>query len=123
MDTIQQMRYNMTAVQEQNSRDVVLKVHSASDVPLTPDQVSYAKDLPGTLLSSVHVATNINPYCDLKEMPLFGPATSRTLACTLIDGGWSVGYIILLCIAIILALLPLWKLLRLHWARNQTWSS
>ncbi len=70
------MRYNMTAAPGQNSLDVALKVHSASDVPVSPDQVSYAKRLSGTLLFSVPVATNINPYCDLKEMPLFGPATS-----------------------------------------------
>lgn len=117
------IRYNMTAAPGQNSLDVAQKIRNASDVPVSPDQISYAKRLSGTLLFSIPVATNINPYCDLKEMPLFGPATSRTLPCTLIDGGWSIGYIMLLCIAIILALLPLWKLGRLYWARSQTWGT
>jgi hypothetical protein len=113
--------YNLTALPGQNSLQVALQIHSGNG---TGGSLSYPRQLSATLLYSLPEATGINLYCNLQEMPLFGPATSRTLPCVLLDGGWSVGYLLLLGFSIALALLALLKLCRRYQLRAaQAWSS
>ncbi|MFL5692924.1 MAG: hypothetical protein ACJ795_14060, partial [Ktedonobacteraceae bacterium] len=114
--------YNMIAAPGQNSLDVALKIHNDTLFG-PPIPVPFAKQLSGTLLDSLPQATGINTYCKLAEIPLFGPPTSRTPVCILLDGGWSVGYLTLMGIAILLALVPLGKLWRRYRARKQPWTT
>ncbi len=113
------IRYNLTAPAGQNSLQVALQIQSGKSV--AGPVARPLQQLSATLFDSLPVATGINPYCSLQEMPLFGPATSRTLPCVLIDGGWSLGYLLLLGMAIVLAMLALWKLWRRRRSHGQAW--
>jgi len=111
--------YNITSPLTQNSLSVALSIHSGASIE---QHVSFAKQLSGTLFFSLPEATGLNPICKLEELPLFGPASSRTALCTIVQGGWSVGYIALLVIAALMAFVPLWKMWRRHRPGNNQWS-
>lgn len=114
--------YNITAPIAQNSLAVALTIQRASDTGLSLAKVTFAKQLSGTLFFSLPEATGLNSLCNLERLPLFGPRSSRDLLCTVVQGGWSMGYIALMGIAALMALIPLWKLWRLHRSANHQWS-
>ena len=106
--------YNVNAPFDQNSLAVLLELHrtdgSAAGAPT--GLLLLVKELLGTFLYSVPIATNFYPVCALQDLPLFGPTTTSTAACTIIQGSWSLGYMALLVIALFLAARPLWRHLR-----------
>ena len=111
--------YNITSPISQNSLVVALSIHSGAGID---QQVSFAKQLSGTLYFSLPEATGLNPICTLQELPLFGTANSRTALCSVIQGGWSVGYLALMVIAALMAFVPLWKLWRRQRSGNRQWN-
>jgi len=113
--------YNVIVPADQNSLAAALQIHNAGNIGVPLSQAPYIKRLSGTLIFSLPTATGINPICNLHEMPLFGPATANTLACTLVDGGWSLGYLALMIVSISLAVFPLLRLWRLRLCCKQTW--
>ncbi len=102
--------YNATAPFDQNSLAVLLELHriDANTAGAPHGFLLLVKQLLGTVLYSLPTATNLSPVCALQDLPLFGPTTSNTVTCTIVQGGWSLGYIALLVMALFLAARPLW---------------
>ena len=115
--------YNVTAPWGQNSLGTALQIHSGSNTGLAPGQITLLKQIAGTLLYSLPIATGINPLCNLQELPLFGPASSQTTMCTIVQGGWGLGYITLMVLAMFMAIMPLWKLWHLRRSRTREWTA
>lgn len=101
--------YNLTAPLSQNSLVVALTVGSASNTGVPLSQVPFIKHIVGTLLYSLPIASGFSPVCNLQDLPLFGPTSSNTALCSIVQGGWSLGYLALLVISIVMSVVPLWK--------------
>src|SRR5947209_14280255 len=114
--------YNATAPWGQNSLATAWQIHSTSNTGIAPGQVTWIKQIAGTLFYSLPIATGFSPLCNLQELPLFGPASSRTAVCTIVQGSWSVGYIILMVLATFIAIIPLWKLWQQRRSRTHKWT-
>ncbi|MHB8600440.1 MAG: hypothetical protein ACYDER_26985 [Ktedonobacteraceae bacterium] len=106
--------YNVTAPFDQNSLAVLLELHRTDgSAPGAPSGLLLLeKELLGTFLDTLPIATNFYPACALQNLPLFGPTTADTATCTIIQGSWSLGYMTLLVVALFLAARPLWRHLR-----------
>jgi hypothetical protein len=48
----------------------------------------------------------------VQEIPVLGDNTAQTPACNIVHGVWGGGYVLLLVVALVLALLAIWRLLR-----------
>lgn len=81
------------------------------------------KDVIGTFLYSLPVATGLNPICSWTDLPTYGSFTSHTVPCIITHGGWSLGYMALMIIAIFLAGIPLLKALHQGTSRAQLWTA
>src|SRR5437588_10299097 len=114
--------YNATALWGQISLALAWQIHSTSNTGIAPGQVTFIKQIAGALFYSLPIATGLSPLCNLQELPLFGPASSRTAGCTIVQGSWSVGYIILMVLATFMATIPLWKLWHKRRSRTQKWT-
>jgi len=115
--------YNATAPSGQNSLVIALSIHSTSGSGIPPGSATLAKQLSGTMLYSLPIATGISPLCKLQELPLFGPASPNPPLCIFMQGGWSLAYITLMVLAIVLTIVPLWKLWQQHRSQPQEWTS
>ncbi len=102
--------YNVTAPPGQNSLDVLLELRrlDANSVGAPHGHLLLIKELLGSFLYSLPVATNLYPVCSLSDLPLYGLTTSNTVTCTIVQGGWSLGYMALLLSALFLAARSLW---------------
>jgi hypothetical protein len=70
------------------------------------------KQLVSTFLWGIPLTTWFQPVCSISDLPYFGPGSSSTLACSLLQGTWSAGYVLLLGMGLFLAgraCLKLWK--------------
>jgi len=97
--------YNVTAPLDRNSIAVLLSIHNGGS-ELHP---AFIQQLAGTFLISLPDATGLYPLCDNTSFPLFGNAPS--ISCTLVQGGWSVGYLVLWTLATLFAARFVWR----HW--------
>ncbi len=104
--------YNLTAPWSQNSLNVALTIQRASNTGIPLSQVPFIKRIVGTFLYSLPIASGFNPVCSLQDLPMFGPTRSSTALCSIVQGGWSLGYCALLAIAIAMSAASLWKLWR-----------
>lgn len=111
--------YNVTSPFDQNSVAVLLDLHraDANSAGAPHGLLLLVKESLGTFLYSLPVATNLSPVCALQDLPLFGPITANTITCTIVQGGWSLGYMALLVIALFLAARPLWG----QWKQWKQW--
>ena len=65
----------------------------------------------GTVVVSLPVATGAYPLCSQSDLPPFGSGGQDVVRCLAYHGGWGVGYLALLVIAIVLAA----RAYRQHW--------
>jgi 4-amino-4-deoxy-L-arabinose transferase-like glycosyltransferase len=100
--------YNVTAPLDQNSIAVLLSIHSAGSA----QHPAFIQQLAGTFLISLPDATGLYPLCADTSFPLFGNTPS--IPCTLVQGGWSVGYLVLWTLATLFAARFVWR----HWRRT-----
>jgi len=66
------------------------------------------KELTGTFQVSIPMMTG-NPFCPVTEVPFLGPTSPNTFQCVLIRDIWSAGYLLLFALAILLALVVVWR--------------
>ncbi|HEY6286139.1 MAG TPA: hypothetical protein VIX20_10790 [Ktedonobacteraceae bacterium] len=76
----------------------------------------------GTSLWSLPLATGLTPACALNDLPYYGGLSSATFPCIIIHGSWSLGYLVLLAIAILLAVGALWKFWLLRRKQAKGWT-
>jgi hypothetical protein len=114
--------YNIHASPEHNTLLTILNIHSSSTIIPPNTQHLLRMRFVGTFLWSLPVATGLAPICSLTNLPYYGPANSSTLPCIVEMGGWSLGYMLLIAIAALLATSGLWKLWTARRARHASWT-
>jgi hypothetical protein len=116
--------YNLRAPLSQNSLAIALSIQGGSDPGsgvLVHNSV-LAQHLVGTFLYALPVATGLYPTCSLAVLPFYGTVGPQTLTCSITQGGWSLVYLLLLSISVIMALVALGKLWRYYRLHRAEWS-
>ena len=80
------------------------------------------KELSGTFLYTLPVATGMSPVCDVKLLPFFNASPTPT-GCLLAQGGWSLGYLLLLMTSFCIAGRGLLKLRKCYSGGALNWST
>ena len=81
------------------------------------------KQLLSTVLWGIPLVTGVQPICAVTDLPSYGPGTALTLPCSLLQGAWSAGYLLLLISGLFLAVAGSWRLWRRWHKEQQTLSS
>lgn len=95
--------YNVTAPLSDNSITVLLNLQHSGAASLAALPMAYLRQPIGSLLNALPAITGIHPLCPTESLPLFGPTTTKTFACTAWHGGWALGYLVLWISAAFLA--------------------
>lgn len=84
----------------------------------TPAQLSSLplKQFVSTFLWGIPLTTWFQPVCASSDLPYLGSGTASTLSCSLLQGTWSAGYVMLLCLGLALAGSACWKI----WKQQRT---
>lgn len=98
------------------------RIHDSTVLAQEFSQHLLRKQVIGTSLWSLPIATGFTPVCAVTDLPYYGGPTSATLPCIIIHGSWSLGYLILLAVAILLALGGLQKLWQLRRTQADVWT-
>lgn len=87
----------------------------------TPAQLSNLpfKQLVSTFLWGIPLTTWFQPVCSYTDLPYFTAGDPSTLSCSLLQGAWSGGYLLLLGSGLVLAGSACWKLWKQRWAQGQ----
>jgi hypothetical protein len=107
LGSIPLLNYNLSAVPGQDSLSVLLAANNSGyfGQPIPP--LKYGV---GALFISLPYSTGIYPGCAPSAFPFFGQGQQRDLHCLLLQGSWGCGYLLLLCLALLLAINALWRL-------------
>lgn len=76
----------------QSSPDMLPGQYHIAVAAMGTQSASLPRQLVGTLLYALPAITGASPLCPLNALPLFGPISTQTLACTIRQGVWAVGY-------------------------------
>jgi hypothetical protein len=74
------------------------------------------KQFISTLMWGIPLTTWVQPACSVSNLPYYSPGTLSTLTCSLLQGTWGIGYVLLLCSGLFLACSACWKI----WKRQLT---
>src|SRR6266851_9110036 len=115
--------YNLHAAPGQNTLNVLAILHNAGSVELARIQVHnhipLEPELQGTMLTSLPAATGGAPFCYDTNLMLTGYLSSQNGQCSTLQSNfssifialaWSVGFILLWTIAVVLTVKNLWNL-------------
>ena len=82
-----------------------------SDVtdPTIISQITPLNKFVGALLVGLPNLTGENPVCSTQNLPLFGLLSPTSISCTLMQGSWSIGCIVLWVIAVVITVKALRK--------------
>lgn len=76
--------------------DTVLKIRQAGNI-VDPSETTYPlQQIASTILWGIPLTTGVQPICATTDLPTFGPMNASTLPCGIFQGGWSLGYVLLL---------------------------
>ncbi len=113
--------YNLTVPPWAGTFATAWNIQHASNLGNANEQNLPIRQVIGTMLYSLPVATGLDPnVCSYTQLPLSGTENAHTLPCAIFYGGWGLGYVLLLALSLIFAAKPLWKMWRLR--RLQTTS-
>ncbi|QBD79537.1 hypothetical protein EPA93_27580 [Ktedonosporobacter rubrisoli] len=104
--------YNVTAPLDRNSLNVLLDIHHAGAQALVGVELPWLKQIIGTVMIALPLATGANPLCPLEAIPMFGASSPLMAQCSILQGGWGLGYLALGVIAVLGAAGVAWKLWR-----------
>jgi hypothetical protein len=90
----------------------------------TPLQLAHLplEQLVSTFLWGIPLTTWFQPVCSVFDLPYYGAATSSTLSCSLIQGSWGAGYVLLLGMGLLLAGSACWKLWKQQRAQGKAFT-
>ncbi len=94
--------YNVTAPIQDNSIAVLLSIDRSGSQLHLP----FLQQIVGTLMISLPNATGLNPLCPSQSFPYFG---TPNVSCMVLQGGWGLGFLILLAIATFFVARALWR--------------
>ncbi len=80
------------------------------------------KQLISTFLWGIPLTTWVQPVCSVSDLPFYGPGTSSTLSCSLLQGTWGTGYVLLLGTGLLLAGSACWKLWKRQRAQSEAFT-
>jgi 4-amino-4-deoxy-L-arabinose transferase-like glycosyltransferase len=101
--------YNLTVPPQENTFHYFLRVYgSDTTAHAVINHIPLSQKIVGTLLVGVPNATGANPICPNQNLPLFGLFSWSSLNCTLFQGSWSAGCLLLLSIAVFLNIRAIW---------------
>ncbi len=114
--------YNLTAPLSQNSLATALMIQSATNTGIPLSQVPLLKQVVGTFLYSLPIATGFSPICNLQALPLYTTGNAPNVLCAVVQGSWSFGYCLLLFISAVMATMPLWKAWHVYRSKAPQWT-
>jgi hypothetical protein len=114
--------YNLTAPLSQNSLATALMIQSATNTGIPLNEVPFLKQVAGTFLYSLPIATGFSPICNLQALPLYTTGNAPNIPCAVVQGGWSLGYCLLLFTSAVMAVMPLWKAWQYYRSKPAQWS-
>jgi hypothetical protein len=94
--------------------DTVLKIRSGGNVVDPNAHTNLLQQMTSTLLWGMPLTTGVQPICAIADLPTYGPGDALTLPCSLLQGAWSAGYLLLLGTGLFLAARVCW---RITWRR------
>jgi len=102
--------YNITELPQEGTFYYFLRVYR-SDVtdPTIISQITPLNKVVGALLVGLPNLTGENPICSPQNLPLFGLLSPTSISCTLMQGSWSIGCIVLWVIAVVITVKALRK--------------
>jgi 4-amino-4-deoxy-L-arabinose transferase-like glycosyltransferase len=97
--------YNLHAAPGQNSLEIlnVLRGTGRGIYHLS----AIVKELHSSTMVSIPMMTG-EPFCPVSELTFIGPSSSQTFACSLAHDGWSLTYLALLSISVVITAYSLW---------------
>ncbi|QBD81778.1 hypothetical protein EPA93_39725 [Ktedonosporobacter rubrisoli] len=104
--------YNLTVPLDHNSLAVFWSIHHTQFSGAPSGWLLLLKQLVGTIFYTLPMATGMSQVCPLTSLPIYGTWKADSLPCMLIQGGWGVGYLVLLGLATLSGLKPLVMLWR-----------
>lgn len=112
--------YNITAPPGHNAVSTFLSIHNSDAVAQSISHV-HSKQVISTFLWGLPVEMGFTPsVCPLVEVPYYGPFNAATVPCNLLRGGWSLGYLALLTMALLAAASACRRLWKEHKQRQET---
>jgi hypothetical protein len=102
--------YNVTSPFTQNSLIVLLNLQRSGIDDLAVKHIPRIQQLSGAFFISLAAIMALNPLCSIESFPLFGQITTQNVHCTIVQGGWSLGYTVLWIWAALLAGYAVWRL-------------
>jgi hypothetical protein len=106
----------------QSSITTVFSTYRATGAGASLAHATVGRQVAATILVSLPLATGAGPLCSLSPQdawPLSDRSSSHTVACTVVHGLWSAGITGLWGLALVLTLLPLFRLWRRRQAVNE----
>src|SRR5258707_10734470 len=83
--------------------DTVLKIRSGSTVIDPTAHTYFLQQIISTTLWGIPLTTGVQPVCAYTDLPTYGPLDALTVPCSLLQGAWNVGYLLLLRIGLFTA--------------------
>jgi hypothetical protein len=114
--------YNFHPLPGENFFQVIWSIEHPSSPGTVVDALVRWKELSGTFLYGVPMMSGLVPLCTINDLPAFAPIGTHVALCALLNGSWSVGYIVLIVLAAVPGVRTLRKLRRLYRAQPDAWS-
>ncbi len=95
--------YNLTSPLDHNSLIVLINLQRSGIDDLAAKHIPRIQQLIGAFFISLPAITSLTPLCDTVNFPIFGHVTAQNVHCTLVQGGWALGYVLLWIWAALLA--------------------
>lgn len=102
--------YNLTASSYESSLSYFFRVYHSDVAGKAVNHIHFVQKAVGTLLVSIPSATGANPICPDRHLRLFGLFSHASLDCTLFQGSWTAGYLLLFLIAAFQNIRAIWRL-------------
>ncbi len=93
--------YNITAPLSSNSIAILLSIQQNA----APQHLPFLQQIVGTVMISLPNATGFNPLCP-DAFPYFGTVN---MYCVIVQGGWGIGYLMLLAFVTLLTVYAIWR--------------
>jgi hypothetical protein len=101
--------YNITAPYGQTSFNALIDVQHSGTEQLAALPMPLLQQLIGSLLIALPSITGMSPVCIPAQFPPLDTGTAQPYSCLAIQGLWSLGFLLLSCIALRLSIPTLWK--------------
>lgn len=102
--------YNILAPPQQSTLFYFLRTYRSDTTgQALLNHIPLINKLVGALLVGLPNLTGANPICSTETLPLFGLLSPQSISCTLLQGSWTAGCIVLWLIAVLTIVKALWK--------------